>query len=403
MKLFGVDRKVCFMAVLMLVSLFACSIQLGLLSPLVEETPDNVTAAPGGGNGGGTVSGGSDNGSGTDPGGGGQDNGGDTGPGENPGAKYVRVNGNRLEYGAGNQFTEVVLRGVCTGDLYHYKKFRINPPDFSYIAGSMNANAVRIAVHPNLWLNEKDANFAYLKENVAKALAANLFVMIDYHTIGFPDGYVEPLNDKTLGFAYNSSFEAAKQFWELISKEFRDGRILFELWNEPISRPDYRGSRYFQMRPYWEELIKIIRNNGNNNVCVAAGDYWTHDLRGIKNNLISDANTAYAWHIYPDRENSTARWEEALDGLYTVRPVLVTEWGFQLDDPGEVDYAPVDQFAAKLAADFFTKKQLHNFAWGYDPFYTPNMLVKSSYTSFSGYGQFVVNYLRACGQVRPES
>jgi endoglucanase len=317
----------------------------------------------------------------------------------------LRVNGNKLEYGANGHFVPVVLRGVNVGDLYHFKKFNISAPNFAYISGTMNANAIRIAIHPNLWLKEKDANFAYLKENVKKALDANLFVLIDFHTIGFPDGYVEPNSDPVLGDAYNSSFKVAREFWNLMSKEFTDGRILFELWNEPISQPDYAESKWPQLKAYWEKLIKIIRANGSDNVIVAGGDYWTHDLRGIKNNLLSDANTAYAWHIYANNANNNAAdWEKSLDGLNEARPVLVTEWGYTLEDKDDVTYAPPSQFADKFVANFLTRKGLNSFAWGYDPFYTPSMLNRSSstpYTDFSEYGKYVVNYLQSCNQVWP--
>jgi hypothetical protein len=296
-----------------------------------------------------------------------------------------------------------VLRGVNIGDLYHFRKFGgYRAPDFAYIADTMNANAVRIAVHPGLWKSDETANFAYLKENIGKALAAGLFVIVDYHTIGFPNGYVQPLDDKNI--AYSADFDLAKDFWNTVSKDIKDGRVLFELWNEPVSSGNASlndTAKWAVLKSYWEQLIRIIRNNGCSSVIIAGGDYWTFNLKGIRNNLLSDSNTAYAWHIYGGNSgNNTAVWENALDRLYEVKPVLVTEWGYS-SNPGEFEYAAPETFADKFVNDFLIKKNLSSFAWGYDPWYTPSMLKDGNYYSLSSYGQYVVDYLKSCNQARP--
>jgi endoglucanase len=330
--------------------------------------------------------------------------GGETGD-ETPdtGVKVLRVNGNRLEYGSGDSWVEAVLRGVNVGDLYHFKKYGIKAPDFSYIANTMNANAVRMAVHPSLWISENDrvVNLAFLKENVQKALAAGLFVIIDYHTIGFPDSYVQPLPGGDI--AYSGDFSLARSFWDTISKEITDPRVLYELWNEPVAAASSLSdtSKWTVLKGYWEQLIKIIRDNGCGNVIIAAGDYWAYNLKRVKNSLLADANTAYAWHIYGGHGGNDAQaWENALDGLNEVKPVLVTEWGFSLD-PKEYEYASTGDFADKFVSRFLTAKNLSSFAWGYDPWYTPSMLKGNSYTNFSDYGKYVVQYLKSWIQVRP--
>ncbi|MDR1566414.1 MAG: cellulase family glycosylhydrolase [Treponema sp.] len=324
-------------------------------------------------------------------------------PPGNEGGKKLRVNGPLLEYGKDGGYTPVVLRGVNVGDLYHFKKFTIKPPDYAYIADAktMNANCVRIAVHPNLWKAEKAKVFEYLKQNVQDALNAGLFVIIDYHTIGFPDGYKQELNDKVI--AYDSTFTLAEDFWDTVSRDIKDGRVLLELWNEPVSErfTANPAAMWKALKPYWEKLIKIIRDNGNDCVVLAGGDYWTYELRGIRDNLLQDANTAYTWHIYGNHDrNISALWEMRLDRLNEVRPVVVTEWGFSTN-PAEFEYASIQDFANKFVPGFLTAKNLHSLAWGYDPFYTPSMLSNGNYARLSEYGQYVVDYLRSCAQERP--
>jgi aryl-phospho-beta-D-glucosidase BglC (GH1 family) len=306
-----------------------------------------------------------------------------------------------LEYGKDGDFTPVILRGVNVGDLYHFKKFTIEPPDYSYIAGTMNANCIRIAVHPNLWQQERAAVLAYLKQNVRNALNSGLFVIIDYHTIGFPDGYVPPLNDRFV--SYIADFKLAGDFWNTVSREINDGRVLLELWNEPVSNK-FTGNyaaMWKALKPYWEKLTQIIRDNRNYSVILAGGDYWAYELRGIKEDLLPDANTAYTWHVYGNHDdNDVLMWEKRLDQLHAVRPVVVTEWGFSGEE-GDAEYAAPSAFADKFVVGFLDTKELHSLAWGYDPFYTPSML-KDSFSNFSKYGNYVVNYLQSCtDQVRP--
>ncbi|AEF83159.1 glycoside hydrolase family 5 protein [Leadbettera azotonutricia] len=315
------------------------------------------------------------------------------------GAKYLRVNGNQIEYGRGGNFKSVVLRGVNVGDLYHFKRAaNRSAPSFTRIANELNANVVRFAVPPGrLWHEERAQSIAYLKENVQKALDAGLFVIIDYHTVAVPDGGAEDLNNSWIG--YTGDFNTAKDFWDTISREFSDGRILFELWNEPQNVYKNQAS-WTALKGYWEQLISIIRNNGRSNVLIASGFYWTLDLRSIKNSLLSDANTAYAWHVYGGHNGTPEIWENYLDGLYQIRPIVTTEWGYYTNPKSDLYDTPAN-FADKLVSQFFKAKNLHNLAWGYDPWYGPNMLLNENYNTLSDYGQYVVDYLRSNVQERP--
>ena len=63
---------------------------------------------------------------------------------------------------------------------------------------------------------------------------------------------------------------------------------------------------------------------------LATGNHWAYNLKNIKDDPLSDPNIAYTWHVYADHdENNPNRWAAALDGLHRVKPVLVTEGGFE--------------------------------------------------------------------------
>lgn len=55
---------------------------------------------------------------------------------------------------------------------------------------------------------------------------------------------------------------------------------MFELWNEPVYdkdelRPsDPNGSKWAGLKPYYEDLITTIRENGSQSVILATGNHW---------------------------------------------------------------------------------------------------------------------------------
>ncbi|MDR2429106.1 MAG: glycoside hydrolase family 5 protein [Candidatus Margulisbacteria bacterium] len=290
------------------------------------------------------------------------------------------------------------------GDPYHLRSSGgFADPNYTEIKNKLKANAARIAVHPKFWISNKTSVLNSLKENVQAALAAGLFVIIDYHTIAHPvDGSVNSYDE-----LYSANFNTAIDFWTTIASqpEFSDGRILFELWNEPFS-DNYNANAYAanwaNLKTKWQTLIDIIRapENNKNNIIIAAGQHWTFDLRGIKNNLLPDNNTAYAWHIYTGLHNDPSIWTQALDELQNTRPVLVTEWGFEAENARAGSPSAV---WTKLREAFLKGKNLHSFAWVFCAWYTPNMLSADDYYKNAGsftepllnsFGQEVLDYLK---------
>ena len=79
-------------------------------------------------------------------------------------------------------------------DVYDYaSEGRDDVADYARIANGWNANVVRISVHPSTWRYHEEDTLTLLQEHDATATGAGLFVIIDYHVIGFPDGYYQPV------------------------------------------------------------------------------------------------------------------------------------------------------------------------------------------------------------------
>jgi endoglucanase len=273
--------------------------------------------------------------------------------------------------------------------------------DYQRIAGDWHANVVRISLHPSVWETVPHAQVLdTLEREINAALANGMYVILDWHTIGWPNGYYEPIEkDWTDDPAdlYNSSFDLAKSFWDAVSARFgKDGRIIFELWNEPVTakkEEDEEMPAWDQLKPFYMELVRIVRTHSAN-VVLATGNEWAYDLRGIRENPLADTNVAYCWHIYAGTDdNDEKQWAAHLDDLQTVAPVMVTEWGFQ-EKTDDVFKGTVKSFGAKFVRDFLEGRHLDSTAWCWHPDWTPVML-KADWKTPTSMGRFVMDYLAA--------
>jgi hypothetical protein len=309
----------------------------------------------------------------------------------------LRVEGNQLLADG----KPIMLRGVAVGDPILARQGR-PLSDYARIAREWHANAVRISLHPSVWETLPHTQVLdTLDREIKAALDNGMYVILDWHTIGWPDEYYEPIEkDWTDDPAdlYNSNFALAKSFWDAASARFgKDGRIIFELWNELVraKKEEDEGipPEWEQMKPHFAVLLAIVRSHSGN-VVLATGNDWAYDLRGIREDPLPGKNVAYAWHIYANTDDDDeAQWAEHLDELQKVAPVFVTEWGFQ-EQTDESFRGTAKSFGTKFVRDFLEGRHLHSTAWCWHPDWTPVML-EADWTTPTAMGRFVMDYLAA--------
>lgn len=303
----------------------------------------------------------------------------------------------------------VRLCGVAVGDIHLWHR-REAAREYRTLAREWKANAVRLSIHPGTWKDHKDEALQLLQDHTRAALAEGLFVLIAYHAIGFPDGYTQKSfsgagDTDRATHMYDSRSVIAEDFWDTVSRKINDGRVLFELWNEPVSRPDEdleaAEKTWPQLKRFYEKLTAVIRRNSNNSVILAAGGKWAYCLRGVKADLLPDAQTAYTWHVYAGHDrNDPKRWTAALDGLHRVRPVLVTEWGFEPGARAHYKGTAAD-FGDRFRDEILEGLGLHSTAWCFLPGWGPSL--QRGWGRRTRWGDFAFAYLnRANAQaVRP--
>src|SRR5205823_7954352 len=112
-----------------------------------------------------------------------------------------------------------------------------------------------------------------LGRDVDAALHEALFVIINYAVVGWPDGVYEvpPSEPRDL---FDSDFQLALSFSDAVAGRWgKDGRVVFELWNEAIySKEDWRsevGPRWKELKPFHAKLLAVVRKHGDNVVLVS--------------------------------------------------------------------------------------------------------------------------------------
>ncbi|MFA4834033.1 MAG: glycoside hydrolase family 5 protein [Patescibacteria group bacterium] len=293
---------------------------------------------------------------------------------------------------AGNQVLfanePITLRGVAVGDPYSRQTvYRRTVWDYETISKDWQANVVRLSVHPSYQKEEKKVK-KILSEEVKAARENNLFVIIDYHVIGFPNGWYKPMPEgERDGYSYDSNFKTAMDFWKSIAVEYRDDQgVIFELWNEPA---DKKIRDWEDIKPYLERLYSLIRSQGADNIIIAPGVYWTYDLRGIKDNPLPGKNIGYAWHNYPF-SGQYLKWSQALGNLNKYYPVFVTEWGFSAD-PNKRHYAKLEDYGTPFKK-YLINEGLNFTAWCWHNPWDPRMF-ESNWVDLTPYGKFVKDFL----------
>ncbi len=283
---------------------------------------------------------------------------------------------------------EVWLTGVAMGDPHsRVKDNRRTTADYEVIKNNWLANAVRLSVHPGVYKKDIDDMKKILEKEVSAARGQGLFVIIDWHVIGMPNGWFKPsVYGEGHYYSYDSNFNTAKEFWEMMAVKYRGDRgVMFELWNEPA---DSVTNEWRDLKPYMERLYEIIRSQGASNIIIVPGVWWTYDLRGIKDQPLSGENIAYSWHNY-EANGRYLTWSKALDGLNEKYPIIVTEWGYETD-PASSYYSYAD-YPEKFK-QFILDKSLHFTAWCWHGSWKPRLLT-SDWENLSDYGKSVKSFL----------
>jgi endoglucanase len=288
-----------------------------------------------------------------------------------PGGYYVNGNTVCTPGGAVHEF-----HGVDRPSLeWSPQGQNLSASDFQLMAG-WNANVVRIAMNQDLWLSDSPqyspTYAATVDQAVTWAEQAGMDVILDLHWS----------DEGVLGSCVSStrSDHTCQQlmadtnsitFWSQVASIYKnDGRVLFELYNEPhdVSWDVWKSGG--KTSSGWtaagmQQLYDAVRATAADNLVVIGGLNYAFDLSGVPSNRISGYNILYATHPYGgSSDKGPSAWDGGFGFLSKTDPVIMTEFGDGADCSGGSYTPSINTYVSNLIT-YADQHLVHWTAWAW--------------------------------------
>jgi endoglucanase len=245
-----------------------------------------------------------------------------------PGGYYV--NGNTLCTPDGRPH---LLHGVDRPSLeWDPNGVQLSAADFVLMA-SWHANVVRVALNQDFWLSDSPSYAAGYAARVDQAVQwaeqAGLDVILDLHWSDRGDYTVKP-GQQLMADLHSLAF------WKEVAARYRDdGRVLFELYNEPhdVTPQVWLSGGPSGADPAFtvvgmQELHDAVRAAGADNPVIVGGLDWAYDLGHVAGSPVQGYNVMYATHPYNNSANrQPGQWFSRWGYLAKTAPIVATEFG----------------------------------------------------------------------------
>ena len=281
----------------------------------------------------------------------------------------LHVEGTELKDKDGNT---VVLRGVSTHGLTWYPDF-VSEEKFNYLSTDWNCNFVRLAAYSHEYVNgHREDTLALVKKGVDAAIAADMYVLVDWHVLEEQDP--------------NVNKEYAKEFFDIITSAYPDcPNILYEICNEPNG-----AATWNDVKRYAKEVIPEVRKKSPSSVILVGTPVYDRMLTPSMLSPLDDDNLMYVLHFYAASHKEELR-SELQTAVESGLPVFISECGIcEETGDGKIDYAS--------AAEWFSYLREHNISfavWSFSNKNESSAMLKPDYKPESRIRE---KDLTGCGQ-----
>jgi endoglucanase len=251
----------------------------------------------------------------------------------------LQTAGNRI---VGQHGKPVSLAGVSFGwSQWEAARF-YNAGTVEWLKQDWRAAIIRapLGIHaePGDYLKDPAGNKARLVAVIDAAIAADLYVIIDWH-----DHHAHQHTDQAVAF-----------FQEMARRYGDRPNIIYEIYNEPLADAGWARD----VKPYAEKVIAAIRAIDPDNLIIVGTPRFSQNVDVAAADPLRDANVAYALHFYAGTHKQALR-DRATKALDLGAALFVTEWGTcRADGAGAVDAASVREWMA-----FIREHQLSHCNW----------------------------------------
>jgi endoglucanase len=273
------------------------------------------------------------------------------------------------------------LKGVSFSDPDKLEKNGQWNKRYFQEAKNWGCNIVRFAVHPTA-LNQRgwDAYFKLVDDGVNWATELEMYVIIDWHSIGNLN--TEKFSNKM----YNTSMAETVKFWQTVAKRYKGNSTVavYELFNEPTNEGGKLGElSWGTWKPTLEKLIDEIAKFDNEKIYLVAGMNWGYFLDEVMENPVNRKNVAYSSHPYPQKREKPwePQWEKDWGHVADKYPIIATEFGFMgADERGAHIPCISDESYGEAIMNYFEKKGISYTLWCFDPDWPPTLITDWNFT-----------------------
>lgn len=206
----------------------------------------------------------------------------------------------------------------------------ISKSDFQLMKG-WGANVARLSLNQDFWLPGAAKHDAGYQGNVDQAITwakeVGLDVILDLHWSDRGD-----LNNQGPGQQRMADANSVT-FWTQVASKYKgDGRVLFELYNEPHDVPwdvwlsGGNSGDGFQVAGM-QQLYDAVRGTGAENLVLIGGLNYAFDLSGVPAHRVQGHNIVYVSHPYDYADKQPGNWDQGFGFLTATDPVMITEFG----------------------------------------------------------------------------
>jgi len=241
----------------------------------------------------------------------------------------------------------VQLKGVSSMWLnWEEDGYAENLEGLKWLRNNWNLSLIRasMGITPNgAYLTDPEKAEAQVTQIVDNAIAAGVYVLIDWHEEKAPDHQ-----------------DAAVDFFSRMATKYAGvPNVLYETFNEPTKLT------WSQIKPYHEAVVGAIRaaDPDNENIIVLGTPNWSQDVDVASQDLVAGRNLMYTLHFY-SCTHSNYLISKAKVAMQRGAPLFVTEWGATNADGGLDGLVCLDK--AQMWMDFLNQYSISWAAWKFD-------------------------------------
>jgi len=211
----------------------------------------------------------------------------------------------------------IQLKGVSSMWLnWENDGYAENLEGLKWLRNNWNLSLIRasMGISPEgAYLTNPEKAEAQVTQIVDNAIAAGVYVMIDWHEEKAPDHQA-----------------ASVDFFSRMATKYAGvPNVLYETFNEPT------GLTWDKIKPYHEAVVAAIRaaDPNNQNIIVLGTPNWSQDVDVAAKDLVAGQNLMYTLHFYSCTHGAYLI-SKAKIAQQRGAPLFVTEWGATSSDGG---------------------------------------------------------------------